>query len=413
MNDTPHPARTAAAQAARRAATTDRLAAAPRPAGLDALLDHVAANLPDEDDTPTGQRFPCGITVFCDHCGAETRGDYIVTDAMTKAQRLDVARNHLRNNAGWSGDENVDYCPDCTKANRATAEQQAAAEFDAGTALLVGEQVTAYAVSVRAGALNEGADAINALPQDYECDPGRGDAAKLLRRMAGAKEDPAAKLETPRPNDDQLADTIRDTLAAYLDEIEPGDEDTDDMAHIVVHAIRKAARATTADGDQGHAEPAPPTAPDRPAAEIIREQHDNITFNRGNMVAALRDALLDPAQHTPASATAAARVLLAETADQITALGGARGWSTWAADYIHPDRTFVDPGADDDQAEEQPAAPAAEEQPAFHLPPLAVPCPRCKAARGQLCTSHGGTRDRHHDVHQARTAAYREQEAGR
>ncbi|MEV8600480.1 hypothetical protein AB0465_11440 [Streptomyces griseoviridis] len=29
-------------------------------------------------------------------------------------------------------------------------------------------------------------------------------------------------------------------------------------------------------------------------------------------------------------------------AEQITALGKARGWSTWAADYIHPDREFVD-----------------------------------------------------------------------
>ncbi|NUH35317.1 hypothetical protein HUF15_00785 [Streptomyces samsunensis] len=32
--------------------------------------------------------------------------------------------------------------------------------------------------------LREAADAIAALPQDYECDPGRGDAAELLRRMA-------------------------------------------------------------------------------------------------------------------------------------------------------------------------------------------------------------------------------------
>ena len=36
----------------------------------------------------------------------------------------------------------------------------------------------------RAATLRTAADAINALPQDYECDPGRGDAAALLRRMA-------------------------------------------------------------------------------------------------------------------------------------------------------------------------------------------------------------------------------------
>lgn len=39
--------------------------------------------------------------------------------------------------------------------------------------------------AVRRGALLGGADAIEALPQDHECDPGRGDAVKLLRRLAG------------------------------------------------------------------------------------------------------------------------------------------------------------------------------------------------------------------------------------
>lgn len=44
---------------------------------------------------------------------------------------------------------------------------------------------------------------------------------------------------------------------------------------------------------------------------------------------------------------------------------------------------------------------------ALNLPPITVPCPRCAAPAGQLCTSHGGTRVRRDDVHQARTAAHR------
>jgi hypothetical protein len=40
--------------------------------------------------------------------------------------------------------------------------------------------------------------------------------------------------------DDQLANIIRDALDAYLNEVEPGDEDTDDMAHVITRAIRKA-----------------------------------------------------------------------------------------------------------------------------------------------------------------------------
>ncbi|WP_405561896.1 hypothetical protein [Streptomyces sp. NBC_01180] len=38
--------------------------------------------------------------------------------------------------------------------------------------------------AIRRSALLAGAATIEALPQDYECDPGRGDAVKLLRRLA-------------------------------------------------------------------------------------------------------------------------------------------------------------------------------------------------------------------------------------
>ncbi|MFJ1900485.1 hypothetical protein [Streptomyces sp. NPDC088115] len=42
-------------------------------------------------------------------------------------------------------------------------------------------------------------------------------------------------------------------------------------------------------------------------------------------------------------------------------------------------------------------------------PALPVARPSCGSAPGQLCTSHGGTRTRRHDVHQTRTAAHRAQ----
>lgn len=45
------------------------------------------------------------------------------------------------------------------------------------------------------------------------------------------------------------------------------------------------------------------------------------------------------------------------------------------------------------------------ERPA-NFPQLAVACPTCDSAPGQLCTSHSGTRTRRHDVHQTRTAAH-------
>lgn len=45
-----------------------------------------------------------------------------------------------------------------------------------------------------------------------------------------------------------------------------------------------------------------------------------------------------------------------------------------------------------------------------NLPALAVACPSCGSAPGVLCTSHGGTRPRRHDVHQTRTAAFAAQQ---
>ncbi|WP_411145300.1 hypothetical protein [Streptomyces sp. x-80] len=63
---------------------------------------------------------------------------------------------------------------------------------------------------------------------------------------------------------------------------------------------------------------------ERPAAEIIREQRDNVAFNAGDLVAALRDALLDPAAHTPATATVAAHVLLAAHTRELSALAALR-----------------------------------------------------------------------------------------
>ncbi|MEU3189488.1 hypothetical protein ABZ686_02335 [Streptomyces sp. NPDC006992] len=44
--------------------------------------------------------------------------------------------------------------------------------------------------------------------------------------------------------------------------------------------------------------------------------------------------------------------------------------------------------------------------PAARLPQIAVGCPRCGAAAGALCTSHGGARVRRNDTHVGRRAAW-------
>jgi hypothetical protein len=95
--------------------------------------DHVAAYaatlradgfVVDERTVPTGpillttppEAYPCRIAVFCDECRVTVSHDYLVHDAMTKAQRLQVARDHLTANEGWSCTDGEDLCGPCAAA---------------------------------------------------------------------------------------------------------------------------------------------------------------------------------------------------------------------------------------------------------------------------------------------------------
>jgi hypothetical protein len=70
--------------------------------------DEVNAIVRDMDDP----RYPTRITVFCDHCGVENTGEYMVSAEMSPGERLDVARTHLVQNEGWEyTDDGDDFCP--------------------------------------------------------------------------------------------------------------------------------------------------------------------------------------------------------------------------------------------------------------------------------------------------------------
>ncbi|MEV0584059.1 hypothetical protein [Nonomuraea sp. NPDC050310] len=73
------------------------------------------------NDPTTGQpverelrddEFPCQIGVFCDGCGTATERDYVVSEAMTKPERFEVARITLRRD-GWQCDASGDWCTAC------------------------------------------------------------------------------------------------------------------------------------------------------------------------------------------------------------------------------------------------------------------------------------------------------------
>lgn len=61
------------------------------------------------------QLYPAFITIFCDRCGTEHSGDYLVSETDAPATRHGYARTHLRAQ-GWRCDENGDLCPGCLGA---------------------------------------------------------------------------------------------------------------------------------------------------------------------------------------------------------------------------------------------------------------------------------------------------------
>ncbi|HEY8985696.1 MAG TPA: hypothetical protein VIU15_39760 [Streptomyces sp.] len=80
---------------------------------------------------------------------------------------------------------------------------------------LVGEVLAQYTAECEAAVLRRAADAISVLPQDYECDPGRGDAVERLRATAAGIEAEVKEKSSPTGADatptraDHLLDTIR------------------------------------------------------------------------------------------------------------------------------------------------------------------------------------------------------------
>ncbi|WP_405543984.1 hypothetical protein OG478_22980 [Streptomyces phaeochromogenes] len=71
--------------------------------------DVVNAIVRDMDDP----RYPSRITVFCDHCGTEFIGEFMVSEDMTSTERLAVARAYLVKNKGWEHTaDGDDFCPE-------------------------------------------------------------------------------------------------------------------------------------------------------------------------------------------------------------------------------------------------------------------------------------------------------------
>lgn len=93
----------------------------PAPATTPNLIGQEIGSLPDEVVNaivrdPNDPRYPAAITVYCDRCHVERQSSYIVHDKLARAERLAIARAHMRT-LGWVCDTTGDHCPDCHPAD--------------------------------------------------------------------------------------------------------------------------------------------------------------------------------------------------------------------------------------------------------------------------------------------------------
>jgi hypothetical protein len=100
-------------------ATTAAYAATPAP-----LTPETVSAILRDPDSPL---YPSRITVFCDDCGVQNTGEYMVSTEQTSTERLEVARAHLRTQ-GWQCDETGDFCPEHKGAASAPDEPTACAK---------------------------------------------------------------------------------------------------------------------------------------------------------------------------------------------------------------------------------------------------------------------------------------------
>ncbi|MCX5103442.1 hypothetical protein [Streptomyces sp. NBC_00439] len=189
--------------------------------------------------------------------------------------------------------------------------------------------LTAASPLLRAAALCEGADAINALPQDHECDPGRGDAAKLLRSMAT---DSAPVTEQSAPLSRQRDRITNDTVKTLAKQPTDTEAYSGELAMLrgVIGVVRTVAEHGDMDelrrivaehraDEQAACDEAPA---DEQTADWVDDVRQTLAFNENVQHPAavtVRDVLLDTVRRTPGQALTAAGILLAAHTRELAA----------------------------------------------------------------------------------------------
>ena len=60
------------------------------------------------------KKYPSCLTIYCDTCGIEFTGDFVVNDHMDRYQKFQVARDYLNVEADWRCDDTADLCSICS-----------------------------------------------------------------------------------------------------------------------------------------------------------------------------------------------------------------------------------------------------------------------------------------------------------
>lgn len=85
---------------------------------VQALTPERVSEIMRSDDDGPDALYPSRLGVFCDEDGLVIEADIIVSDRVSKPQRLAMIRQYARDQ-GWRSDSRGDFCPSCVASGKA------------------------------------------------------------------------------------------------------------------------------------------------------------------------------------------------------------------------------------------------------------------------------------------------------
>lgn len=180
----------------------------------------VSAMLRNPDTGPDAP-YPSRNGVCCSTCGRIIRFDFVDGDRMTKTERLELARKHLRAE-GWSCTPAGDFCPACKPAETSPADELRKAA-DSLEALVAAAHGTAWGVARTQDTHPEGDGAMHVIGVEHQI----GDSdSELIFQDEEVSEEDAAYIAAMHPGMGAALVKLMRDMADWLEQLaDPEDAD--------------------------------------------------------------------------------------------------------------------------------------------------------------------------------------------